>query len=148
MPPIIASTEVDRPAADVFAVATDPTRFSEWQLGVVEGHLEQGDHGPGVGTKCVTTRRIGFADRPDTSELTHIDPPRRWSVRGISGPIRAAVDVNVEPLGDNRSRLSISVDFEGHGIGKLLVPLIVRRQAQKEMPVNLANLKALIERTT
>jgi hypothetical protein len=41
MSPITATTEVDRPAAEVFAYATDPTRFSQWQKGVVEGHLDQ-----------------------------------------------------------------------------------------------------------
>jgi hypothetical protein len=51
-----------------------------------------------VGAKCVTTRRIGGANRPSTSELTQIDPPRTWGVRGIGGPIRAAVDVLVEPM--------------------------------------------------
>jgi hypothetical protein len=29
MPPISVSTDVNRPAAAVFAYATDPTRFSE-----------------------------------------------------------------------------------------------------------------------
>jgi hypothetical protein len=29
MPPVIATTEVDRAAADVFAYATDPARFPE-----------------------------------------------------------------------------------------------------------------------
>jgi hypothetical protein len=46
---------------------------------------------------------------------------------------------------DSRSRLTISVEFTGHGIGKLVVPLVVRRQAAKEMPVNMAALKRLIE---
>ena len=40
MPAIVASTEVERPAAEVFAYATDPARFSEWQKGVVEGHMD------------------------------------------------------------------------------------------------------------
>jgi hypothetical protein len=35
-----------------------------------------------------------------------------------------------------RSRLTITVDFTGHGIGKLLVPLMVRPEARKEMPDN------------
>jgi uncharacterized protein YndB with AHSA1/START domain len=39
MPAIVASTEVERPAAEVFAYATDPARFSEWQKGVVDGHM-------------------------------------------------------------------------------------------------------------
>jgi hypothetical protein len=69
-------------------------------------------------------------------------------VRGIDGPIRAAVDVTVEPLGADRSRVSIAVDFAGHGIGKLLVPLVARRQARKEMPANLARLKERLEQRT
>jgi hypothetical protein len=103
--------------------------------------------GQAVGAKCVTTRRIGGASRPSTSELTAIDPPRTWSVRGTDGPIRAAVDVVVEPVTGSRSRLTISVDFMGHGIGKVLVPLMVRREARKEMPENMAALKQLIEST-
>ena len=66
-------------------------------------------------------------------------------MRGIDGPIRAAVDVLVEPVTNSRSRLTISVDFTGHGIGKVLVPLLVRREASKEMPGNVAALKRMIE---
>ncbi len=148
MPPIVTSAEIERPAAEVFAYATDPARFSEWQHGVVDGHMEAPGSGtqlPAVGATCVTTRRIGGANRPSTSELVHIDPPRTWGVRGTDGPIRAAVDVRVEPVTVSRSRLTISVDFTGHGIGKILVPLMVRSQARKEMPGNMATLKQRME---
>ena len=148
MPPIVTSAEIDRPAAEFFAYATDPARFSDWQRGVVDGHMDgpsNGTHMPAVGAKCVTTRRIAGADRSSTAELVHIDPPRTWSVRGIDGPIRAAVDVRVEPVTGSRSRLTISVDFTGHGIGKILVPLMVRREARKEMPGNMAALKQRME---
>ena len=135
---------VDRPAAGVFAYATDPARFREWQQGVIDGHLDQ--PGPArVGAKCLTSRRIGGANRAVTSGLTHIDAPRAWGLRGIDGPIRATVDVAVEPLTETSSRLTIAVGFDGHGIGKLLVPLIVRRQAQKEMPANVEALKRHVE---
>ncbi len=148
MPPIVTSAEIERPAAEVFAYATDPARFSEWQKGVVDGHMDgpaDGPPTPAVGAKCVTTRRIGGASRPSTSELVHIDPPRAWGVRGTDGPIRAAVDVLVEPVTGSRSRLTISVDFTGHGIGKILVPLVVRRETRKEMPDNMTALKQRME---
>jgi uncharacterized protein YndB with AHSA1/START domain len=146
MAPIVTSTEIDRPADEVFAYATDPARFSEWQQGVVDGHMDDPANGaPAVGAKCVTTRRIGGANRPSTSELTHIDPPKTWGVHGIDGPIRATVEVLVEPLTGSRSRLTISVDFTGTGIGKILVPLMVRREARKEMPANMAALKKRVE---
>jgi hypothetical protein len=34
------TVEVDRSAGEVFAYATDPTKFHEWQQGVVSGKLE------------------------------------------------------------------------------------------------------------
>jgi hypothetical protein len=148
MAAIVASIEVGRSASEVFAYATNPARFSEWQKGVVDGHMESSSDAtgwPAVGARCVTTRRIGGANRPATAELVHIDPPRTWGVRGLDGPIRAAVDVVVEPVTDVRSRLTISVDFTGHGVGKVLVPLVVRREARKEMPDNVAALKQRME---
>jgi hypothetical protein len=39
----------------------------------------------------------------------------------------------------------MTLDFEGRGLGKLLVPLVVRRQARGEMPKNSLKLKQLLE---
>jgi hypothetical protein len=89
-----------------------------------------------------------MANRPVASELVSFDPPRKWGVRGVDGPIRAIVDVTVEPCSDTRAQLTIALDFEGHGIGRLLVPLLVRREAQREMPVNVATLKQRLEGST
>ena len=119
----MTSAEIGRPAAEVFAYATDPARFKEWQKGVVDGHMDSPDGGTGtpvLGARCVTTRRIGGASRPSTSELVQIDPPKTWGVRGTDGPIRAAVDVLVEPLAGSR-------------------------EARKEMPANLSTLKQNME---
>jgi carbon monoxide dehydrogenase subunit G len=137
--------EVARPPEVAFSYVTDPSRFGEWQKNVVSGNMEE-DGPPSVGSKCITTRRIGFAERPVTSEVTDISPPRSWAVRGIDGPIRAIVNVTVEPLEEGtRSRITIALDFDAHGIGKLLVPLIVRREARKEMPMNMRKLKDQLE---
>lgn len=145
MAPITTTTEVDRPPNEVFGYVTDPTRFVEWQRNVIGGHMDT-DGLTTVGTKCLTTRRIGLAERAVTSEVTHIVAPRTWGVRGIDGPIRAIVNVTVDPLdAGRRSRLTIDLDFEGHGIGRLLVPLAVLRQARNEMPMNLRTLKERLE---
>ena len=139
------SIEVDRPAPEVFAYVTDPSRFPEWQKGVVDGH-RQGDGPASVGDKCVNTRQIGFTKRSVTSEITAIDPPHTWSVRGIDGPVRAAVEVNVDSLADGkRSKVTITIDFTGHGIGKIIVPLVIQPQAAKEMTTNMQRLKQRLE---
>jgi uncharacterized protein YndB with AHSA1/START domain len=146
MTPIVATTEIAREPNDVFAYVTDPRYFHEWQQNVVDGHME-GSGPPSVGDRCLTTRRIGLAKRPVTSEVTEVKPPRTWSVQGVDGPIRAHVNVRVEPLnGTSTSQVTIAVDFDGHGIGKLLVPLMVRREAKKEMSANLRRLKERLER--
>ena len=124
---------------------TDPARFGEWQANVTGGHMD-GSGPPRPGARCVTTRRIGFVERAVTSEITHTDPPLRWGVRGLDGPIRATVDVIVDPIEEGRaSRVTINIDFQGHGIGKLLVPVAVRPQARKEMPANVKRLKHRVE---
>jgi hypothetical protein len=144
MTPILTSIEVNRPAEVVFAYATDPTRFSEWQKGVLDGSMDSSG-ATKIGDHCLTTRRIGFANRVATAEVVRVNPPSTWSVRGVNGPIRATVDVTVEALSAASARLTIAVDFEGHGIGRLLVPLIVEREARKEMPANVAALKQRVE---
>ena len=137
--------DIDRPPDEVFAYVTDPSHFVEWQRGVVSGHMDTSGP-PTVGSKCVTARKIGFAVRTDTSAVTHVDPPRTWGVRGIDGPIRALVEVAVDALdGGRRSTVRIDLDFEGHGVGRLLVPIAVRPQAAREMPANLKRLKERLE---
>ncbi len=144
MTAVTATVEVSRPARAVYDYATDPSRFYEWQKGVVDGHLASPQEAR-VGDRCVTVRRIGFANRPITSEVTNVDAPLRWSIRGIDGPIRAQVEVTVDALTDARSRLTITLDFEGHGIGRVLVPLVVVPEARKEMPDNLEQLRLRLE---
>ena len=141
-----STVEVDRPPDETFAYVTDPARFAQWQNGVVVAGRIETSGTPKVGDKCVMTRRVGFATRVSTSEITHVDPPGTWGVRGIDGPVRATVKVTVESLdAGHRSRVSIDVDFEGHGIGKVIVPLLVRPQAAREMPANLRRLKQRLE---
>ncbi|GAA4889319.1 SRPBCC family protein [Streptomyces coeruleoprunus] len=145
MSAIKESIVIDRPPDEVFAYATDPSHIPEWQGSAVEAHLV-GDAPPGVGSRVSVTRRVGRRTMPMTMEYTEFDPPRSWRVDGIDGPVRGHVHGTVEPLeGGRRSRLTLDLDFESHGLGKVLVPLVVRPQVRKEMPKNEQRLKDLLE---
>jgi uncharacterized protein YndB with AHSA1/START domain len=145
MSALVSTIEIGRSPDEVFAYVTDPARFVAWQHNVVNGRLV-GDGPARVGTKCITSRRIGFATRDITSEITAISPPRTWTVQGLDGPIRAVVNVAVDPIDSGaRSRVTIAIDFEGRGIGRILVPLFIRREARREMPSNLSRLKRQLE---
>ena len=146
MAPITTTTEIARPPDEVFAYVTDPSHFPEWQEGVVSGHMDAPT--TRVGSRCTTVRKIGGREREVNTNITEYDPPHRWADRGIDGPIRAIVTVTVEPLADgSRSRLTIELDFTGHAIGRLLVPLIVRRQAARQVPEGVSRLKQRLEAT-
>ena len=145
MAALVESIEIARSPDDVFAYATDPSRMAEWQESVVGSQL-QGEGPPGPGKRVTQTRRIGKSERTMTAELTEFTPPSAWAGHGIDGPVRAQFRGTVEPLEEGaRSRVTLELDFKGHGIGMLLVPLVVRKQAQRELPKNMQTLKERLE---
>src|SRR5262245_50635202 len=138
MAPLSSTIEIARPPGEVFAFATDPTHFADWQRDVVSARMLPD-------ATFTTTRRFTGATRTLTQQIVHNDPPRSWAVRGIDGPIPPHATITVEPLDNGtRSRVTFTLDFEGHGVGVPLVPL-VRRQAEKGAPASYRNLKELLE---
>ena len=144
MAPIVSEVDVARPPEEVFRYVTDPSRFGEWQSGVVSAHIDP-DGPQAVGSRCVMTRRIGGTDRTTTSEITELSPPRTWTIRGIDGPVRADVAVAVDPRQDGtQAHVTIQVDFRAYGMGKLIMPMVVR-EARKEVPESCELLKSRLE---
>jgi uncharacterized protein YndB with AHSA1/START domain len=144
MDPIVSTIDIARTPEEVFRYATDPTRFSEWQHDVVA--VRTVGPGPlGVGSRFTTVRRIGGIERTLLQEITELRPPNSWAARSVEGPLRANASVAIEPLdGGSRSRVTFALDFEGHGIGAPILPL-VRRQARKGAPKSYQNLKNVLE---
>jgi uncharacterized protein YndB with AHSA1/START domain len=146
MASIVASTEISRSPDDVFAYVTDPNRLPEWQESVVNAESSQTP--ARVGTRARVTRRVGRRELTQSAELADLTHPTHWVVRGLDGPVRGNVIGRIEPLDNGtRSRVTIELELEGHGIGKLLLPLFVRRKAEEEMPRNMQRLKEQLEGT-
>ncbi|MEV5875583.1 SRPBCC family protein [Streptomyces sp. NPDC052101] len=138
--------DVDRSPGDVWAYVSDPAHLPEWQESAVS--VEQLDDEPfGLGSRIRITRHVGGRDMPMTMQVTEFEPPHSWGLRGIDGPVRGRVHGEVTPLADGRTRVTMDMDFEGHGIGKVLLPLVVRPQVRKELPHNEQLLKERLEQT-
>jgi uncharacterized protein YndB with AHSA1/START domain len=134
----VSTIEIACPPEEVFDYATDPVRFPAWQPDVVSVRMLDD-------SRFATTRRIGGSERTMIQRITHSDPPSGWGAIGVDGPIRPHATVTIEPLdGGTRSRVTFRLDFEGHGIGIPLVPM-VRRLAAKGAPISYQNLKKLLE---
>ena len=138
MAPSAYTIEIARPPREVFAFATDPLQVAKWQPDVVSVRMLDD-------SRFTTIRKIVGAERTTTQRITRNDAPRSWAAEGIDGPIRPHATITIEPIdGGTGSRVTFTLDFEGHGAGVGLVPL-VRRQAQKGAPTSYHSLKELLE---
>jgi hypothetical protein len=142
------SIEISRGPDEVFSYVADRSHDPEWIDSVVSAHRESASP-LAVGSKLQATRRVGPRMVRYTEEMLELDPPRTWANRGYGGlPVTVLAKGRVEPLDDGkRSRLTISTQFQGHGIGKLLVPLLARRLA-RQLPRDEQKLKELLEQGT
>lgn len=143
MAPIVSTFEISRPPEVVYAFVTDPSRFPEWQNDVVRVTI-QGDGPPGVGTRFATTRTMGRIEYTTVQEIVELNPTRRWAARGVDGPFRPSASLTVEPLGTG-SLVSVALDFEGHGLGRLFPLDVIRRIAARSAPRSYRNLVDLLE---
>jgi uncharacterized protein YndB with AHSA1/START domain len=140
MSAFVSTIDIDRPADEVFAYATDPARFPEWQRDIVKVSIEGRD----VGSRFTTIRSIAGSKRSMTQEITENTPPRTWAARGVDGPIRPTATVEVEPLDADRCRATFGLEFDGRGVAAALAPL-VRRVAAKGAPASYQRLKIKLE---
>jgi uncharacterized protein YndB with AHSA1/START domain len=144
MDAIVTTLDIARPPDEVFAVATDPTRFAEWQSDVIRVETDQPAPLP-VGARFTTIRRIGGVERAIAQQVDQVARPHRWAARSDTGPIRPTATIAIEPInGGTGSRVTFTLDYVGHGIGVPLLPL-VRRQTRRGAPVSYRRLKQLLE---
>jgi uncharacterized protein YndB with AHSA1/START domain len=75
---------IARPPADVFAYLTDVSKLPEWQSSASEASVE-GEMRPGAHVHEVRTL-LGRRGE-STLEVTEYEPPRKFSLRVLSGPL-------------------------------------------------------------
>jgi hypothetical protein len=75
-----------------------------------------------------------------------MNPPVMSTVRATRGIVTTIARGTIQPLdGGERSRVRIALAFEGRGIGKALLPLVMR-QARRQLPRNAQRLREVLER--
>jgi uncharacterized protein YndB with AHSA1/START domain len=145
MAKVVKSIEISRRPEDVFPYVADPSHQPEWIGSVVSARPED-DSPLAVGSTVLAIRRVGPWKVRITEQIDVLHPPRTWANHGTGGiPVIALATGTIEPLdGGKQSRVTISCEFQGRGIGKLLVPLLSRRLA-KLLPRDEQKLKELLE---
>ena len=132
--------EIERPVEDVFAYLTDVARLPEWQSSAESAELE-GDLAEGARIKEV--RKFMGRHATSTLEVTEYDPPRRFSLHVVDGPIEYAVEHALEAV-DGRTRITF-VGRGGTGRVPRLMHGTVRRAVERQFLKDLEALKDRLE---
>ncbi|MBW0090218.1 SRPBCC family protein [Pseudonocardia sp. KRD-184] len=137
-----AETDIDAPAAAVWALVADYGRDPEWR----EGVATMAPAPPGVVRPGTTTdermRAMGRAYR-NGGVVGEVEPGVRFTWRTTSG-VDADGARTVRDLGDGRSRLRLEVRLRPHGAQRLFAPLL-RVVLHRGLVADTARLRALVE---
>jgi uncharacterized protein YndB with AHSA1/START domain len=148
MSAIVGSVQVERSPDDVFGVAADPMRRAEWQESVSGVTVEPSAVAFAAGARIRETRRVTGGARQLHWELSEYAPPEAWGFRGLDGPVRPVGRMTFTPSeGGGATRVDMMIDFEGHGPFGRLLAAVARRDARRQVPLDLAGLKRVVEAT-
>jgi carbon monoxide dehydrogenase subunit G len=133
--------EIERSPQQVFDFLVDVDRVPEWQSSAVSSHAD----GPmGVGARIHETRRLLGREAHTEFEVSAFDPPRRLTIRTISGPVEVDVDHRLENHRDGTLLHVVAQADSGLMFG--LARPVIKRQAEREVRRDFKRLKELLER--
>jgi len=132
--------DIDRPPEVVFAVLTDIGRLPEWQASAVSAEAE----GPvREGTRIRETRRLLGREYRVVHEVTAFDPPHRFDVQSVEGPLPLTVRHTLEPSGGG-THLEVVGEAKPKGMLRLAAGGIAKT-AEGEFRRDFERLKELLE---
>jgi hypothetical protein len=136
---------IDRPINEVFAFlgagTNDPTFSPRVQ------QIQQTTDGP-VGVGTVFESKVKDAGMTSTRkfELTSFEPPTkiRWTERSKNMITVPDGGYDLEAVSDTQTKVTIHNQLEGHGFGKLILPLALRA-AIKDAPAFAQRIKSAVQ---
>jgi uncharacterized protein YndB with AHSA1/START domain len=103
-------TEIARPAAEVFAYATDPRKLATWQTNTISAVAED-DRPLGLGTRVREVHRApGGKQLTSLVEVSEYQRDRVFALRMLEGPLPIHARITFEP-----TETGTRVKFDAHG---------------------------------
>jgi uncharacterized protein YndB with AHSA1/START domain len=132
--------DIDRAPEDVFAVLTDIPRLPEWQSSALSA---QAEGAPGVGMRIRERRRFMGREFHVVHEVTAYDPPHRFEIRSVEGPLPLTVSHVLEPSGGG-THLEVVGDAKPKGMLRFAAGAAAKG-AEQEFRRDFERLKELLE---
>lgn len=146
---MLVTTDIAASPARVWEILTD-LDGSPRRLSAIEAVERLDGGGPlTVGTRWKETRRMFGQSATEEMEIVAMDAPRSYTVGAESGGAVYRTVMAVDPIGEGRSRLSMSFDATPTGrvaaiASKVMSPLM-SRSMRKALARDLADIKAAAE---
>ena len=140
-----ATTTINRPIDQVFAFLADGTNDTKFSPRVQK--IEKVTDGPpGVGTVYSSSVKDAGMKTSREFKLTEFDQPTkiRWTELTKNAITVPGGGYDLEPAGDGATRMTILNTFEGHGFGKVILPIALRG-AKKDADAFAGRIKAAAE---
>jgi hypothetical protein len=140
-----ATTTIDRPIDQVFAFLADGTNDPKFSPRVQKIEKRSGGP-PGAGTVYSSTVKDAGMKTSREFKLTEFEQPTkiRWTELTKNAITVPDGGYDLEPAGEGATRMTILNSFEGHGFGKLILPLALRG-AKKDADAFAGRIKAAVE---
>jgi uncharacterized protein YndB with AHSA1/START domain len=117
--------DVAAPIEDVFDYLSDPAKLHEWQGTTDVRVLTEGP--VAVGTRIRETREVLGRKLTQTVEVTEHDPPRRFSLRVVEGPVKVTGSQELEER-DGGTRIHVRAEGEAPRLaGAVMKPTLERQ---------------------
>lgn len=140
-----ATTEIDRPIAEVFAFLAAGVNDQKFSPRVQR--IEKTTDGPvGVGTVFASTvKDAGLTTRRAFRITEFAEPTRiRWAEQSKNLVTAIEGGYDLTDLGDGKTRLRVFNVLAGHGFGKLIAGFALKA-AQKDAPAFAGRIKTAVE---
>jgi uncharacterized protein YndB with AHSA1/START domain len=133
---IQTSVRIARPAEEVFALLSDPTRFPLWNSAV--------DAVRPTGATYAMERTLPGGRAHNELEITELEAPERFGVRTLSGPTPFTYRYRLTP-GGGATVVALDATVDLGAPAALLGPLAARA-VKRGIDANLATLRDALER--
>lgn len=140
-----ATTTINRPIEEVFAFLAAGTNDPKFSPRVQE--IRQQTDGPvGVGTVFESVVKDAGMKSNRRFKLTEFEQPSkiRWTEVSENAITVPEGGYDLEPAGVGATKITIFNNFEGHGFGKVILPLATRA-AKKDADAFAGRIKAAVE---
>lgn len=135
------SIQINKPAADVFAYASNYDNATKWQGGVES--VEVDNDANRVGGKYTEVRKFLGREMRTTLEITAYEPDAKWAAKAINGPVPYEVTMTLEAA-DGGTKVVTHIDGEPTGFFKMAQGA-VQNQLDKSLEGDLQRLKEQVE---